>query len=170
MDFWDTFQLQNKALHITEVCSLWPWKWFKRILTRVWVQKVTYPSFLLPPPSFLSALTQMWHQRVRKKPRVKERLKEFHRGKLEAGIQRLSSNCCSLYWKAESQASFLLEVLGLVFFTSKVAFSWPFVYRIGKNFWGRMTLEVKLKVYQLCANLDHRELRNATFEGKTHLT
>ena len=30
------------------------------------------------------------------------------------------------------------------------------------------TYEVKLKVYKISTNLVHRELRNATFEGKSH--
>ena len=37
--------------------------------------------------------------------------------------------------------------------------------RFGIIFWGLMTL-VKLKVYQISADLVNRELRNATFERK----
>ena len=44
--------------------------------------------------------------------------------------------------------------------------------RFGKKIGGLMTYglwpKVKLKVYQISANLVHRELRNATFEGKKH--
>ena len=52
-----------------------------------------------------------------------------------------------------------------MFLASKVTFSWPSVDRFGIIFWGLMTL-VKLKVYQISADLVNRELRNATFEGK----
>ena len=46
----------------------------------------------------------------------------------------------------------------------RLAFSWPLVDRYGG------LSEVKLKVYQISANLIHRELRNATFEGKKFAT
>ena len=48
---------------------------------------------------------------------------------------------------------------------SKVASDLPSVDRFGKNFGGFMAYG-QVKVYQVSANLVHRELRNATFGGK----
>ena len=45
-------------------------------------------------------------------------------------------------------------------FSEKVTFSWPYMDRFGKIF------GVKLKVYQISADLVNRELRNTIFEGK----
>ena len=50
-----------------------------------------------------------------------------------------------------------------VFFYSKVASDWPSVDLL-EDLWSK----VKLKVYQIPAHLVHRELRSATFEGKSH--
>ena len=47
-----------------------------------------------------------------------------------------------------------------MFLASKVAFSWPSVDRIGKIFWGLMTLG-QVEVYKISANLVHSELRNS---------
>ena len=54
-----------------------------------------------------------------------------------------------------------------MFFAPKVAFSWPSVDRFDKKNLGLMILG-QVKSIQISANLVHRELRNATFKGKSH--
>ena len=61
-------------------------------------------------------------------------------------------------------------MIGLVYFGSKSCIFLAVCGQIWQKFWGTYDLRSELEVYKISANLVHRELRNATFEGKKSLT